>query len=225
MELNSCQPFGWLRYRLCFGTCCSRCWKAFTGSAFFQMGWRAYHTSSTAQKWCDRRTHQGSISQSTCKGYWKSFPTQESEMANPQAADDLYRAGTTWLLGQTRDTKSFPLVFKENIAFGFQRNTFGLRIIGIWVSILCFLVVLVITAYKTNFVSSPTLKAITNIGAPQLVAFAVSLAFLSMWIFGHTEQALQRTAFAYALRLLESCDHLAQPKTPATKKRPISPTA
>jgi len=159
------------------------------------------------------------------KGIGKSFPTQESEMTDPQAADDLYRAGTTWLLGQTRDTKLFPLVFKENIAFGFQRNTFGLRIIGILVSMFCLLFVLVIVAYRSNFIASPTLEAITNIGAPQLVALAVSLAFLSMWIFGYTEQALQRTAFAYALRLLESCDRLAQTKTPATKKRSLSSTA
>lgn len=159
------------------------------------------------------------------KGIGKSFPTQESETADPQAADDLYRAGTTWLLGQTRDTKSFPLVFKENIAFGFQRNAFGLRIVGILVSIFCFLIVLVIAAYGTNFIASPSFEVITKIGASQLVALAVSLAFLGMWIFGHTEQALQRTAFAYALRLFESCDRLAQPKTSATKKRPISPTA
>jgi hypothetical protein len=152
------------------------------------------------------------------KGIGKSFPSQESESADPQAADDLYRAGTTWLISQTRDTKSFPLVFKENIAFGFQRNTFGLRVIGILVSMLCFLVVLIITTYRTNLLVSPTLQSITNIDVPQLVSLAVSLAFMSMWIFGHTEQALQRTAFAYALRLLESCDYLAHPKTPASKK-------
>lgn len=159
------------------------------------------------------------------KGIGKSFPTKESEIADPQAADDLYRAGTTWLLGQTRDTRFFPLVFKENIAFGFQRNAFGLRIIGILVSIFCLIVVTVIAAIETNFNASPTLEVVTKIGASQLVALAVSLAFLGMWIFGHTEQALQRTAFAYALRLFESCDRLAQPKTSGTKKRLITPTS
>jgi hypothetical protein len=158
------------------------------------------------------------------KGIGKNFPTLESETADPIAADDLYRAGTTWLLGQTRDTKSFPLVFKENIAFGFQRNAFGLRIVGIFVSALSFLVVLVMAAHETNLITTPTLEAITKIGASHLVALAISLAFLGMWIFGHTKQALQRTAFAYALRLLESCDHLAQPKTSASRKRPILPT-
>lgn len=156
------------------------------------------------------------------KGIGKTLPTQEAEVADPRAADDFYRAGTTWLLGQTRDTKAFPLVFKENIAFGFQRNALGLRRGGVVVSALCFLAVLASTAHGTRFFAEPSLDALTRVSAPQLVALAVSVVFLVVWIFGLNEEALRRTAFAYALRLFESCDRLTQPKAPAARK-PVAP--
>ena len=158
------------------------------------------------------------------KGIGMTLPTPEAEAADPKAADDLYRAGTTWLLGQTRDTKTFPLVFKENIAFGFQRNALGLRRGGVVVSAMCFLAVLVSTAHGTRFVAAPSLNALARISAPQLVALAVSLAFLGVWVFWLNEEALRRTAFAYALRLFESCDRL-QPKASAARKAAAPPSA
>ena len=159
------------------------------------------------------------------KGIGKTLPAPEGEAVDPKAADDLYRAGTTWLLGQTRDTKTFPLVFKENIAFGFQRNALGLRRSGIVVSVLSFLVVLASTAHGTRFFAELSLDALTRVSAPQLVALAVSLVFLGVWIFGLNEAALRRTAFAYALRLFESCDRLPQPKVTAARKSTTPPSA
>lgn len=159
------------------------------------------------------------------QGIGKALPAPEAEAADPKAADDFYRAGTTWLLGQTRDTKVFPLVFKENIAFGFQRNALGLRRGGIVVSVLCFLAVLASAAHRTRFVVEPSLDALTRASAPQLVALAVSLVFFVVWVFGLNEAALRRTAFAYALRLFESCDRLPQRKAPAARKSAAPPSA
>jgi hypothetical protein len=158
-------------------------------------------------------------------GIGKDLPTPEAETADPKAADDFYRAGTTWLLGQTRDTKAFPLVFKENIAFGFHRNALGLRRLGTVVSMLSFLAVLTSIARGTGFAAEPSLDALTRITTPQLVALAVSLVFSVVWIFGLNEAALRRTAFAYALRLFESCDRLPQPKVPAVRKSTAPPSA
>lgn len=158
------------------------------------------------------------------QGIGKTLPTPETEAADPAAADDFYRAATTWLIGQTRDTKAFPLVFKENIAFGFQRNALGLRPGGIVVSVVCFLAVLASTVYRTRFVADPSLDALTRASAPELVALAVSLVFLVVWIYGLNEAALRRTAFAYAVRLFESCDHLPQRKVPAARKSASPPS-
>src|ERR1700731_3252349 len=43
------------------------------------------------------------------QGIGKPLPTREAEQLDPAAADELYRAGTAWLIGQTRNTKAFPL--------------------------------------------------------------------------------------------------------------------
>lgn len=144
-----------------------------------------------------------------------NLPTPAIEAADPKKADEYYRGATIWLLGQTRDTNKFPLVFKENIAFGFQRNALGLRRGGIVVSVLCILVVLTRMVLTTHFFASPSLEALGQIKPSYLVAFVVSLAFLALWIFWISEDAMKRTAFAYAVRLLESCDHLAAVKVPA----------
>lgn len=143
-----------------------------------------------------------------------NLPTPTIEAADPKKADEYYRAATTWLLSQTRDTKKFALVFKENIAFGFQRNALGLRRGGIVVSVLCVLVVLARMGLATHFFVSPTLEALGQITPSHLVALGVSLAFLGLWVFWISEDALRRTAFAYAVRLFESCDHLTPVKVP-----------
>ena len=69
------------------------------------------------------------------KGIGKSMPDAETESNNPVVADELYRAATVWLIEKTRNTKMFPLVFKENVAFGFHRNALGLRLAGVVISI------------------------------------------------------------------------------------------
>jgi hypothetical protein len=53
------------------------------------------------------------------------FPSEQEEKVNPQAADLVYRRASNWVLDNTRDTKEFPLVFKENINYGFRRNLLG----------------------------------------------------------------------------------------------------
>jgi hypothetical protein len=53
------------------------------------------------------------------------FPTASEELADPRAADATYESAARWLLDQTRDTKTFPLLFKELIAYGFRGGLKG----------------------------------------------------------------------------------------------------
>ena len=62
--------------------------------------------------------------------------TIEEEGANPEAADNAYQSVTAWLLTQTRDTKRFSILFRENISFGFRRNLWGLKPVGIAVTLM-----------------------------------------------------------------------------------------
>lgn len=71
------------------------------------------------------------------------FPDPAQERADPGAADQIYASGTRWLLDQTRDKKTFGLLFKENVAYGFRRNSLGLRPYAILVAVLAILWVIV----------------------------------------------------------------------------------
>lgn len=64
-------------------------------------------------------------------------PTAEEERADPGAADRRYEDAVNWLREHARDTRKYPLVFKELISYGFRRNLYALRIIGLPLATLC----------------------------------------------------------------------------------------
>lgn len=138
----------------------------------------------------------------------KSLPTPEEELADPAAADDFYRAATTMLIGATRNRKAFPLVFKENVAYGFHRNALGLRPWGL-VGSLFSLAWILATTGALRFVPPgfDSRKVLESPPSTQLSLF-FSLAMMAAWIIWFGEQTLKRTAFSYAERLIQSCDHL-----------------
>lgn len=142
------------------------------------------------------------------KGLGKSLPTAEQEDADPAGADDLYRAATTWLIAQTRDAKKFPLVFKENVAFGFQRNGLGLRPYGIGVAAICIIWVLIHAKIVDWATPRASAGSVAHLGPPDILALVISVVIILVWVAFITEGAVKRTGFAYAERLLESCDHL-----------------
>ncbi|GGA29092.1 hypothetical protein GCM10010981_17420 [Dyella nitratireducens] len=153
------------------------------------------------------------------RGIGKVMPTPQAEAADPTAADELYRAATKWLINQTRgDTKRFGLVFKENIAFGFHRNAFGVRWLGASVAFLCLLII----ALKIKIISlSPPYASLTSfsqLDPMAALALGVSGMMLIAWLFWFTEAAAKRAGFAYAERLLESCYDLESPRKTTSKK-------
>ena len=56
-----------------------------------------------------------------------SLPAKWQEELCPEWADRRYAEATAWLIEATRDSAKFPLVFAENINYGFRRNLWGLR--------------------------------------------------------------------------------------------------
>ncbi len=152
------------------------------------------------------------------KGLGKALPTAEAERLDPLAADELYRAATVWLIGQTRDTKKFPLVFKENVAFGFHRNSLGVRPVGIAIALIC--VIWVVFHAKVITSSQPYVlpERVLTLDPAAAVALGIGAIMLLILIFLLNENALKRAGFSYAERLLQSCDHLNQ-GTPKSTSR------
>jgi len=130
----------------------------------------------------------------------QKLPTASEEAASPASADKIYEACTNLLIQKTRDKEKFPLVFEENCNYGFRRNLWGMKPIGVTTSILG---VLVVGGVIINFwlLKSP-------IPLLAIISGSTSLFLLILWIFWFTPSWVKVAADAYAERLLESCESL-----------------
>ena len=144
------------------------------------------------------------------------MPTAEEEKINPKSAADTYEAVTRLLINQRRDTKRFPLIYKENVNYGFCRNLFFLRKLGVFTSIIGALVAL--AAGWSKF----------STGGEHLEAwvYAVINGFiLCLWLFIVTKDWVKIPAFAYAERLLESSAEIETPKGTKRQKKIVEASA
>jgi hypothetical protein len=128
------------------------------------------------------------------------IPTAEEEARDPDSADQIYSVVTRYLIGATRDTKRFPLIFKENVNYGFLRNLWGLKPFGLIISLLglsaCTLR-LWMSYYNTRSILPASVAGL-------LISFALLLA----WLFWVTPTTVRVPADAYAERLFEACEQL-----------------
>lgn len=127
-----------------------------------------------------------------------SLPSREEELNNPEKADEIYEACTRSLIVKTRDTKKFPLVFKENVNYGFLRNLWGMRAYGIFLSLIGLAIAAAYFAFALN-----TEKTVSY----EFAATALlNLTLLLIWIFWVTSERIKVAAIAYAERLYECCE-------------------
>lgn len=131
-----------------------------------------------------------------------TIPEPAFESQYPAEADEIYAAWSHYLRGETRDTKTWSLIFKENINYGFRRNLWGMKPAAI-----ILLLLLVIGNYSYN---------VLQFGDYNLFCFTkcfwlangILIVFLLLWIFIITKDFVRLTAFAYAERLLEASTKL-----------------
>ncbi len=136
-------------------------------------------------------------------------PTAKQEQDDPDAADTVYAAWSNYLRANTRDTKKFALLFQENVSYGYRRNVWGLRPIGIVVSILSFLA----CGIRLYFIHQSTGK----FDEALIGAGAFSGVLILLWLFRFTDSWVRVPADAYAERLAECTEMLAEKETFAKK--------
>lgn len=122
-------------------------------------------------------------------------PTPEEEKEKPKQSFAIYNSAIGWLKERTRDGKKFPLVFAENVNYGFRRNILGLKIIGIIISAGSLLINLWF-CYR-SFCSQGV----------ALIIF--SLLYTLWWLVVVKESWVKKSANEYSDKLLASCDLLA----------------
>lgn len=130
--------------------------------------------------------------------HWQA-PTKQEELSNAAKADEHYSSAIKWLLEYTRDTKKYELLFKENISYGFRRNTLGIKPIGIAISFL-------LLGFGSFWIHGETLSEIyANI--PKLSTIAIDCFFFLWWVLAVNSHWVKDAANAYARALLAACEN------------------
>ena len=124
------------------------------------------------------------------------LPTQDEEREDPTDADRRYEEAVSALRERTRDHERFPLVFEENMDYGFRRNTLGIRPVGSLVSLVALAASVALLIVDDGSVASH----FGRWGASALVA-AVLLVF---WRGFVTAGWVRHAAELYADRLFDA---------------------
>lgn len=138
------------------------------------------------------------------------MPSIQEEERDPSAADNSYRAAADALRPLVIDKKKYPFVFKELIAYGFNRNSFGVRWIGAGIT----LVVIVATFAQAGIFqsTSPWIQenSFSQLKFAHILILLVCIFLLLMWMLHFTAKTVEQAGFSYALRLWESLESVGK---------------
>lgn len=139
----------------------------------------------------------------------RPLPTAEEERADPTAADKRYGSAVLWLMEQCRGPAHF-LVLNENTSYGFRRNLYGLKRIGIAVCLASLVIValVLVDRYPAQMpVRLTTVIATAQTLSPvQVGAIGLCLIVLLGWLFVVRAGWVLEAGKLYARRLLAACD-------------------
>lgn len=135
----------------------------------------------------------------------ETLPSAGEEDEEPEVADEIYDTCIYVLRERTRDKGNFPLVFAENCAYGFRRNSLGLRSCGVATSAFSLILLAALI--------TPWLPVSAVLGEPFKIFTGVScLGLLAFWLFIVKPAWVRSKAEAYAERLLAACEKLCSDK-------------
>ncbi|MBK5274369.1 MAG: hypothetical protein JJE30_04895 [Desulfuromonadales bacterium] len=136
------------------------------------------------------------------------FPNEIEEKSDPVNADEIYQSAVRWLLNHTRDKSKHKMLFEENIAYGFRRNAYGLKSIGISICLATSAWVLITEGIVKVGNESGILFNPASASTASNISLAVSMAMLLVWVSYFTENTVRNAAFTYAETLLRACDKI-----------------
>lgn len=137
-----------------------------------------------------------------------TLPSREAEEEDPSAADNMYQTATDWLLSKTRDTKTFRLVFEENMNYGFRRNLYALKPFALILDLVLLSVLVMVTFTRETIVRGGIFKTFADIDGYIYAAFFVVAVHAVAMTALVTKNWVRTTADAYGHQLLAACDVL-----------------
>lgn len=119
-----------------------------------------------------------------------ALPDEAAETRDPAVADEKYEAAVDVLREATRDKVKFPAVAEANADYGFRRNSYGIRSVGLAIAGIAAVVaaVLLVLGIATSAVSWKW----------ALAALVINVVLLLWWGRGVTETAVRAAGHRYA---------------------------
>jgi len=118
-------------------------------------------------------------------------PTPDEELIDPEASDEVYESYVEFLKERTRD---HDLIRSENTSYGFRRNVWGLRPVGVVLSL-------------AGTVAA-ALAFLGPCGTTWVVPGIINLLLSVFWLVRVNPDWVRIAADAYAQRLVASADSL-----------------
>ena len=141
-------------------------------------------------------------------------PTAKQEAADQLAADVFYKACGTWLRANTRDVKKFPLLFGENVGYGFRRNLFGLKSSALALNLIVVAICAGLLWYRGVLDLNNDLTIRTFV---VLLVAAIHAAYFALVV---TKAGVKEAARKYGRELILSTEQLkGGPAARATRRR------
>jgi hypothetical protein len=134
------------------------------------------------------------------------LPSAAEEAADQQHADAAYETAVAVMRERTRKADEFPLVLDELCNYGFRRNLWGHRTLGIALAAMGALIAFGAAAFGVVGVIRVSIPTALAVGL-------VDAAGAFVWARMLTEDWVRQAAEAYAERLLASAELLANSMT------------
>lgn len=126
-------------------------------------------------------------------------PSAADEAADQEAADAFYGQCGNWLRQNTRDTKTFSILFGENITYGFRRNLFGVKALALWLN-------LIIVAICLFILWRGSWNFDTPLGNKTTVVLVVAVAHAAYMLLAVNRSAVWDASRAYGRELILCCE-------------------
>lgn len=123
-------------------------------------------------------------------------PTKQQETNDPAAADAFYERGGAWLRENTRSTKKFPVLFAENVTYGYRRNLLGLK----WPALALNTALTLLSVYLLYRKGPIDVDDETTVAL--LIVIALAVVHSLFMVFGVSRQSVIEASRTYARQLI-----------------------
>lgn len=145
-----------------------------------------------------------------------AIPSAHDEQQDPEMADQAYAAVADSLRPRTNDRKVFPFVYKELVAYGFNRNAYGSRWVGVAVAVTTGAATL---SHAGAFHANRPYWTPPSLDTVHIVVLVASVAMIALWCVHFTAGTVKLAGYGYAKRLFETLDQ--QKKLQRDLNKPI----